>query len=240
MSEVTNQSDLLELGTVGRSPAGNVAKLRVYGIWGGSGSAEASVRWRESYKTIKRSVDVLVAVFALPMALVVCACAAVAIYVTMGRPVLFFQERVGLNGSVFRIIKLRTMRQDVEPNGVATTQCDPRITPLGGFLRRAHIDELPQLWNVLVGEMTLIGPRAEQVPLVEKYRSVIPNYDLRHSVVPGLSGWAQVCYGYAADTAETMRKTEYDLYYVNHFGPKLDLLIVAKTLLVFMDRRFVR
>ena len=111
---------------------------------------------------------------------------------------------------------------------------------LGKFLRQSHVDELPQLWNILRGHMSLIGPRPEQPALVGHYREKLPLYDLRHSIAPGLSGWAQVNYGYAADLAETARKLDYDLEYVRNYGPKMDFIIVVKTFRIFLDPRFVR
>ena len=138
------------------------------------------------------------------------------------------------------MLKLRTMGVSPVVKSIATATDDPRITPLGKILRRLHFDELPQLWNILVGEMSFIGPRPEQPDLVAYYHSVIPHYDLRHSVTPGLTGWAQVCFGYAADVQETKTKLEYDLYYVHNFGLGLDLLIVVRTILIYSNPLYVR
>ena len=123
---------------------------------------------------------------------------------------------------------------------MATAKNDPRITPLGRFLRISHVDELPQLWNILKGDMTLIGPRPEQPELVEAYRSALSDYDLRHTVVPGLTGWAQVYYGYAADLQETTDKLAYDLYYVQNIGPTIDLKILVRTFTVYANLQYVR
>lgn len=160
----------------------------------------------------------------------------------MGRPIFFSQERIGLRGQKFLMHKLRTMRplQTSSKHAIATTVDDPRITLIGAFLRRSHVDEIPQLWNVIRGEMTLIGPRPEQPLLVEQYRSALPDYDRRHLVKPGLSGWAQVRYGYAADLYETQIKLDYDLHYLDHFGPRIDLKIVALTFMIYMRKRYVR
>ena len=195
-----------------------------------------------AYQFFRSAADVGISLVALvllsPLFLVV----ALAILITMGRPILFSQERVGLNGRVFRMHKFRTMVtcSDASAAATATAKQDKRVTRLGWFLRRTHIDELPQFWNLLVGEMTLIGPRPEQTPLVAHYRATISEYDLRHLIRPGLTGWAQVQFGYAATESETRHKLEYDLFYVHNRGLWLDLKIVAYTLLVLFDPRHVR
>jgi lipopolysaccharide/colanic/teichoic acid biosynthesis glycosyltransferase len=143
---------------------------------------------------------------------------------------IFVQERVGLNGHVFTMYKFRTMYSDAEEQGPAfAREDDPRFIKGGWFLRKSRLDEIPQLWNVLKGDMTLVGPRAEQVPFVERFRKAIPFYDHRHMVRPGITGWAQVNYGYADDQADTMEKLTYDLYYIKHMSPILDLRIFWKS-----------
>ena len=192
------------------------------------------------YHKFKRLTDVAVVLGSAPAVLMVLLIAAAAIYLLEGRPIFFTQNRVGRSGRVFRILKLRTMVLESCNEQIATLRNDPRITPLGRFLRQSHIDELPQLWNILVGHMTLIGPRPEQPALVDHYREKLPNYDLRHAVPPGLSGWAQVNFGYAADLAETARKLDYDLEYVQRYGPLMDFLIIVRTFRIFLDPRYVR
>jgi len=192
------------------------------------------------YPKAKRCLDILVALASAPAVVLVLLIASAAIYLLEGGPILFVQDRVGRGGRVFKMLKLRTMRQEARSEQIATVKDDPRITAMGKFLRQSHIDELPQLWNILLGHMTLIGPRPEQPALVDHYREKLPNYDLRHTVAPGLSGWAQVNYGYAADLAETARKLDYDLEYVHNYGPKMDFLIIVKTFRIFLDPRFVR
>ena len=197
---------------------------------------------RRFYDKSKRLLDILLVLLVGPAVLVVIAFAAIAILVCMGRPIFFFNDRVGQNGRHFRMVKLRTMRCDNKDNRVAsaTSVDDPRVTPLGKILRRSHFDELPQLWNILLGDMTLIGPRPEQPQLVAYYRENIPQYDLRHTVKPGLTGWAQVSSGYASDIEETRRKLSYDLEYIERYGPKMDLITACKTLQVYLDPRLVR
>jgi lipopolysaccharide/colanic/teichoic acid biosynthesis glycosyltransferase len=192
------------------------------------------------YARTKRVIDILFILLIAPPVLIVVAIAALAIAVTMGRPVFFFADRVGRNGRIFKMVKLRTMIPQTSGALNATLKNDPRVTPLGKILRRSHIDELPQCWNILLGHMTLIGPRPEQPHLVQYYRMHIPNYDLRHSVTPGLSGWSQVCFGYATDLAETQKKSSYDLEYIERFGPKIDAIIFWKTLRVYLNPNFVR
>ena len=165
---------------------------------------------------------------------------AAAVAVSMGWPVLFVQPRVGEGGRVFNMYKFRTMRLNHEANIIATSEGDTRVTPLGRLLRRTRLDELPQLWNILAGDMTLIGPRPEQPALVARYTQFIPNYDLRHLMKPGLTGWAQVRFGYAADVAETRSKLAYDLYYIENKSLALDLQILARTAIVVFSRRNVR
>lgn len=149
--------------------------------------------------------------------------------VDSGAP-LFTQERVGLNGRVFTMYKFRTMDRDAERDGAQfATEHDPRLISGGVFLRRTRLDEIPQLWNVLRGDMGLVGPRAEQVPFVSKFRRQIPFYDHRHMVRPGITGWAQVNYHYADDEADTIEKLTYDLYYIKHMSPVMDLRILWKS-----------
>jgi lipopolysaccharide/colanic/teichoic acid biosynthesis glycosyltransferase len=192
------------------------------------------------YSRVKRAVDIATVVLAGPAALVVVMICAALILLLMGRPIFFVQNRVGRNGRVFRMYKLRSMQLRPAAESIATAKNDPRITPLGKFLRRSHLDEVPQLWNVLKGDMTLIGPRPEQPELVARYAELIPHYELRHLVTPGLSGWAQVYYGYAADVEETRNKLEHDLFYVQHYGPAIDLRTLIRTIVVYSNPMYVR
>ena len=146
-------------------------------------------------------------------------------------PLFYTQERVGLNGRVFRIVKLRSMVRDAETNGAKWAQKnDARITPFGKFLRRSRIDEFPQFLNVLKGEMSLIGPRPERPFFVNELSSIIPFYETRHIVKPGLTGWAQVNTRYGASVDDSLLKLQYDLYYIKHRSFFLDVNIVVKTL----------
>jgi exopolysaccharide biosynthesis polyprenyl glycosylphosphotransferase len=140
--------------------------------------------------------------------------------------VIFRQRRIGLNGQVFTMFKFRTMDLDAEHDGPRfAEEHDSRLIKGGAFLRKSRLDEIPQLWNVLRGDMSLVGPRAEQVAFVRTFREEIPFYDHRHLIRPGITGWAQVNYGYADDEAETIEKLTYDLYYIKHMSPAMDLRI---------------
>jgi lipopolysaccharide/colanic/teichoic acid biosynthesis glycosyltransferase len=157
----------------------------------------------------------------------------VALYVKIadGGEVLFLQERVGLNGRPFTMYKFRTMDADAERDGARfAEEDDPRLIRGGRFLRKSRLDEIPQMWNVLKGDMSLVGPRAEQVPFAAEFSREIPFYDHRHLVRPGITGWAQVNYGYADDEVETIEKLTYDLYYIKHMSPVLDVRIFWKSI----------
>jgi exopolysaccharide biosynthesis polyprenyl glycosylphosphotransferase len=149
--------------------------------------------------------------------------------------VLYRQTRVGLDGKTFELLKWRTMRADAEKASGpvwATGENDPRVTRLGRFMRKVRLDELPQLWNVLRGQMSFVGPRPERPHFVARLREVIPYYDERHSVRPGITGWAQVKFPYGSTLEDAEEKLEYDLYYVKHMSLLLDLAIVLETVKV--------
>jgi lipopolysaccharide/colanic/teichoic acid biosynthesis glycosyltransferase len=155
---------------------------------------------------------------------------AFAILLETGMPVFFTQGRLGKNGGRYTIIKFRSMRPQIEGEQPrATTTHDDRITRVGRFLRKSRLDELPQFLNVLRGDMSLVGPRAEQVELVDQFQNQLPFYRARLLVKPGLSGWAQVNFGYAATIEETANKLEFDLYYIKHRNLILDLFILLRT-----------
>ena len=154
----------------------------------------------------------------------------------MGRdPVFYRQKRVGLDGEVFDVLKFRSMKVDAEKNGAQyATKKDPRVTVIGSFIRKTRIDELPQLINVLMGEMSFVGPRPERPEFVEKYNKSIPHYPLRHKVKPGITGWAQICYPYGDNEADTKEKLQFDLYYLKNYSMFLDLNILFQTLQVVL------
>jgi lipopolysaccharide/colanic/teichoic acid biosynthesis glycosyltransferase len=185
------------------------------------------------FERLKRVSDILLSAIGLSLAAPLFSAAALAIWLEDRGPVFFSQVRIGRNRVPFRIMKLRTMRPSAGGDRY-THVGDNRITRVGRFLRATRIDEFPQLWNVLHGEMSLIGPRAEWDRLVEDYERQIPCYYFRHLVKPGITGWAQVNYPYGASVEDTLRKLEYDLYYIRHFSFLLDASIVLKTIHVMI------
>lgn len=187
---------------------------------------------------IKRSIDVLVSLVALTVALPVMALTAVAIWLESGSPVLFKQTRVGVHGSEFQVLKFRSMFQNSEKHGPAwTREGDQRITRVGAFIRKGRLDEFPQLINVLRGDMSLVGPRPEQPYFCKLLTKEIPYYGRRHSVRPGISGWAQVKFKYGASIEESKTKLEYDLFYVKHMSFLLDFAIILETIKVLFSGR---
>ena len=161
-----------------------------------------------------------------------------AVRVSSKGPIFFNQTRVGMGGRPFQVVKFRTMRTDAEAAGAKwASKDDPRVTSVGGFMRKTRIDEVPQLWNVLRGDMGFVGPRPERPEFVPWLTEQIPFFDLRHMIRPGLTGWAQVRYGYGATLAEAKEKLEYDLYYIKHMSLGLDLLIMFETVKTILRRR---
>ena len=187
----------------------------------------------------KRLADLSFSLVGLMLSLPVMAVTAIAVVADSGRPALFRQERVGLNGKTFRLMKLRTMRQDAEADGVArwAEENDPRLTRIGGFLRKYRFDELPQFINVIRGDMSFVGPRPERPEFVDKLRETIPYYDERHTLRPGITGWAQVCYPYGATEEDALRKLEYDLFYLKHVSILFDIAIVFQTAKIILTGR---
>jgi sugar transferase (PEP-CTERM system associated) len=189
--------------------------------------------------TAKRLLDLVVAgiglVLAAPLMLIV----ALLVRVSSRGPVLYHQDRVGQNGRVFIVHKFRSMVTDAEKatGAVWAQKNDKRITPIGGFLRRSRLDELPQLFNILRCDMSLIGPRPERPEFVQALTERIPFYGQRHVVRPGLSGWAQIRYTYGASVEDAMEKLQYDLFYIKHMSLSLDLFIMFSTIKTVLQRR---
>ena len=183
------------------------------------------------YESVKRLIDITGSIFGLLMLIVLYPLIALSIIIDSGFPVLYSQMRVGKYGQPYKIFKFRTMYQDAEKDGVARTASanDARITRLGRILRRSHMDELPQCWNILLGENSIIGPRAEQIELVNKFQQELPFYRARLFVRPGLTGWAQINQRYASTIEDTAVKLEYDLYYIKNRNLLLDLTIILRT-----------
>lgn len=191
---------------------------------------------------VKRVFDVLFSGAILILTLPLMALTAIAIRLESRGPVLYRQERVGLNGEVFEVVKFRSMRTDAEKDGKPrwATLNDDRVTRVGKFIRKVRIDELPQLFNVLRGEMSLVGPRPERQFFVDDLVTKIPYYAVRHSVKPGVTGWAQVRYEYGSTIEDSVEKLQYDLYYVKNHTLFLDLLILLETVAVVLTGKGAR
>jgi sugar transferase (PEP-CTERM system associated) len=193
----------------------------------------------EGFLIFRRIVSVLVSLCILLCFAPILPFIILGIKLTSKGPILFSQNRVGRNGHVFKLYKFRTMRQDAEAKtgAVWAQQNDPRITSFGRFMRKTRLDEVPQLWNVLKGDMGFVGPRPERPEFVQWLIGAIPYYNLRHIIRPGLTGWAQVKYQYGASLEETQQKLQYDLYYIKHISVMLDLMIIFGTIKTVILRR---
>jgi sugar transferase (PEP-CTERM system associated) len=192
----------------------------------------------ETTRMMKRAMDVGLALVGLTLSLPVMALVAVAVKLDSKGPVLFRQQRVGERGRIFVLSKFRSMTIDAERHGpVWATARDPRVTRVGRWIRLTRFDELPQFWNVLVGDMSFVGPRPERPEFVSTLQKEIPLYMGRHSVKPGITGWAQVRHRYAASVEDSMEKLQYDLYYIKNLSLLLDLVILLSTLQVVLFAR---
>ena len=191
------------------------------------------------YELIKRLLDFVGGLLGLIAFAVSFPFMALGTLIDSGLPVLYSQDRLGKGGQPFTIYKYRTMYQDAEADGSfqPASEHDQRVTRFGNLLRITHLDELPQFWNVLRGEMSLVGPRAERAQLIADYQKQIPFYRARLLVKPGLTGWAQINYGYVASVTETAIKLEYDLYYIKHRSLMLDISIVLRTIGTVLSRK---
>jgi sugar transferase (PEP-CTERM system associated) len=190
-------------------------------------------------RLMKRTIDLTLALLMAVLALPVMAIAALVVLIDDGRPIFYRQERVGENGRAFVLSKFRSMRTDAEKGGkpIWATDGDDRVTRVGRFLRKTRLDELPQLWNVIRGDMSFVGPRPERPFFVEQLSRQIPFYQQRHAVKPGLTGWAQVKYRYGSSLEDAMEKLRYDLYYIKHLSVFFDLTIVFDTVKVVLFRK---
>ena len=192
----------------------------------------------QASKKIKRTIDVFAALIIVIVTFPIMIITSLLILICSRGTILFKQQRVGLNGKIFTMVKFRTMKMEAENNGPKwASNNDQRVYPLGKILRKTRIDELPQCWNILKGEMSLIGPRPERPEFTLKLRESIPYYELRHIVKPGITGWAQVSYPYGASEEDALKKLQYDLFYIKNFTLTLDLNIALRTLLVIIGRK---
>ncbi len=184
--------------------------------------------WRSM---VKRSLDIFVSIVGMIAVFPVIAGIAVAIKITSRGPIFFKQTRVGMRGKIFNMYKFRTMMQDAEAKSgpVWAKENDPRVTPIGAFLRKTHLDELPQFINVLHGEMSLVGPRPERPYFVQEFRKVIPHYDRRLFAKPGITGLAQIKRRYDETIHDVKKKVRYDVLYIRKMCPVLDMMVLAMT-----------
>lgn len=193
--------------------------------------ARESLLVRDSiYDHVKRAFDFGVAAAALIICAPLLLLVAILVRLESPGPAIFRQTRIGRDGRPFTLFKFRSMRKGAETGSMYTEDRDPRVTRVGQILRKTRMDELPQLWNVLRGDMSIIGPRAEWIKCVERYDGAIPFYGYRHLVRPGITGWAQVNYSYGSSSADAEEKLKYDLYYIRHYSMALDFAIILKTL----------
>jgi len=199
----------------------------------------AGFRKSRAGRAAKRLFDVAAGLAGLTIAAPLLALVAVAVKLTSRGPALYSQQRVGQHGRLFTVYKFRSMRQDAEAGtgAVWAQKNDARVTRIGRFIRRTRLDEMPQLWNVLAGDMSLVGPRPERPEFVKRLSEEIPFYGQRHVVRPGLTGWAQVRYTYGSSVEDAMEKLQHDLFYIKHLSMTLDLLIILSTVKTVVMRK---
>jgi sugar transferase (PEP-CTERM system associated) len=225
---------VLDLSTYFERALGQIRldSLRIGWLIFGEGFRQS---WRRT--SVKRVFDIVAASILLLLALPIMLITAIAILLEDGFPVFYRQERVGLGGRLFKVVKFRSMRNDAESDGKPrwATANDDRVTRVGRFIRKVRIDELPQLYSVLTGHMSLVGPRPERPYFVDKLTRDIPFYAVRHSVKPGLTGWAQVRYHYGSTVDDSIQKLQYDLYYVKNHTLFLDIVVLFQTVGVVLS-----
>ena len=196
-------------------------------------------RKSRSLEAAKRAMDIMMSLIGIVLTAPIMLMVAALVRVTSPGPVIYQQQRVGKNGRVFTLYKFRSMRNDAEKHtgAVWATAGDTRVTPIGRFLRKARLDELPQFWNVLRGDMSFVGPRPERPEFVNELTRQIPFYGERHTVRPGLTGWAQVTFRYGATVEDSMEKLQCDLFYIKNLSIALDLFVILKTIQTVVLRR---
>lgn len=190
---------------------------------------------RDQHAALKRVIDIITASIGVALSAPLWPILALAVKLCDGGPVFYSQDRVGQNGQIFKLYKFRTMRTDAE-NGKSlwASPNDPRVTPVGRLLRKMRLDELPQFYNVLVGQMSIVGPRPERPDIVRELCDKVPYYAERHLVKPGITGWAQISFRYGSSIADAKRKLQFDLYYLKHMSFELDAIILFRTVGTFL------
>jgi exopolysaccharide biosynthesis polyprenyl glycosylphosphotransferase len=193
--------------------------------------------YKGTHNKVKRTIDLVVSLFAILILLPFGGLIFLLVHYNQPGTVIYKQKRVGLNGVEFYLYKIRTMIENAETEGAQwSSPDDPRVTKIGRILRRTRVDEIPQLWNILKGDMSIVGPRPERKEFVNELEQLIPYYDLRLMVKPGLTGWAQVMFPYGSTREDARKKLDYDLYYLKHFTITFDLLIMFKTIRVVLTK----
>jgi len=196
-----------------------------------------NIRQKKAYEIAKRSFDILFSLLGVLITIIIFPLIALVIKIDSPGPIFYSQKRVGKNGKIFTLYKFRTMKSNVENNHFRpTTLNDSRVTKIGKILRRTHIDELPQLYNILKGDISFVGPRPEAIELVKYFKKEIPYYNFRHLIKPGFTGWAQINYHYTISVEETKEKLQYDFYYIKDRSFFLDLAIILKTIRIIFTQ----
>jgi sugar transferase (PEP-CTERM system associated) len=214
-------------------------KLETEGLYPSALIYSEGFRVSTGFVIARRILSIVISLTGLLLCLPIIPILAIGIRLTSPGPIFFRQNRVGRKGKIFSVYKFRTMRADAEAKtgAVWAGRNDPRVTTLGRYMRKTRLDEIPQLWNVLKGDMAFVGPRPERPEFVQWLEEQIPYYNMRHIIRPGLTGWAQVKYQYGASLEETKQKLQYDLYYIKHMSVALDLWIMFETIKTVILRR---
>ncbi len=213
--------------TLGKVPISSIGE-----IWFLENLTESQ---KNFYEAAKRIIDMLGALVLGLVSLPFYPFFALAIKIDSPGPIFYKQRRISQDGQIFKVVKFRSMVEEAEKDGAQwADQQDHRITKVGSFIRKTRLDELPQLWNILIGQMSFIGPRPERIEFVQQLEKEIPYYQIRHIVKPGLTGWAQVNFRYGASIEDSIEKLQYELYYIKHRSPILDLSILLKTITIVL------
>jgi exopolysaccharide biosynthesis polyprenyl glycosylphosphotransferase len=214
-------------------------KLETEGLYPSALIYSEGFRVSTGFVIARRILSIAISLTGLLLCLPIIPILAIGVKLTSPGPIFFRQNRVGRKGKIFSVYKFRTMRADAEAKtgAVWAGRNDPRVTALGRYMRKTRLDEIPQLWNVLKGDMAFVGPRPERPEFVQWLEEQIPYYNMRHIIRPGLTGWAQVKYQYGASLEETKQKLQYDLYYIKHMSVALDLWIMFETIKTVILRR---
>jgi len=219
--------EVIDLADLYETIFGKVPLAELEEIW----FLENLARRHRAYETLKRPIEIILSIILIPILVPIMVLVAFLVAVTSGLPIIYTQKRIGQHEREFTLYKFRTMQPDAEAAGPRWSKAnDKRVTSLGRFLRATHLDEIPQLWNILRGELSLVGPRPERPEFVKNLRKEVPYYELRHLVRPGITGWAQINFRYGWSLSDAAEKLQYDMYYIKNRSVALDLLIILRTI----------